>query len=933
MRWEGAGMDLELVGRAPHLQFLAERVTQARTGRLRLVVVHGDPGMGKTTLLRAFLNRLTDAHILVASADRAEQDVPFGVVAQVMAAADEPGVPPGECAAEVGSSILRLVRRLLVDERNTVVLALDDAQWIDVASQQALAFALRRLRSARVLCVLSMSGAPSELTDGLRQLITELAGTLRVTGLDPDELRELAGRISAVPISSWAAQRLHELTGGKVLHARALLEELPPQALDRAADPLPVPAAFGQEVAARLAACPDEVRRLVDAAAVLGLTCRLADAAVVAEVDDPVLALEGAVAAALLTEKTTAVDRLVAFTHPLLRSAVYHRIGPAQRSELHLRAALHIDNARARLWHRILAAVVPDEGLAMEVESAARRLAESGRWRPAADHLLAAARLSPYRVAREQRFTDALDFLLWGGDFTQASSLLTELSDVLDETRDGYLRGRLAMLRGSLPAATAYLGRAWRTVDPQERPTLARAIAEKLALCHYLAADVAAAARWGRHALSLGCAPPGDPTHLRDILITSLSDVGEYEEAARLAAEVPAPDGDPFAATSGPDGAGGEGPGGFLPDGLVGRGVLRLADDDVPAARDAFVQAMAVSNGQEWTVPSGLFALVQLADTEYLLGRWDDAVSHAESAVSLAAAVGQSWLLPACHAAAAIPLSARGRPGARGHIEDAVRLASSAVPHAETAIMRALAWTTHADGDAEAAVAALERYRPVDRTEPAEPRWMRWRPLHAEALAQVGRSLEAAAILRPFERAVRLRARRSDQVTLLRARAAIEVASGHDERAGRTYRAGLRLAAHLPLPFERALIEYAGGAFLARGGPSGAAADLLETARSRFAELGAEPYIVRCDKQLASCGRLSPRHRDGGLDALTPQEIRVARLVAAGQSNAGVARELVLSVKTIEYHLGNIYAKLGLRSRRELATVMPTDLTAPPAGG
>ncbi len=930
-------MDMELVGRASHLRFLAERVTQARTGRLRLVVVHGEPGVGKTTLLRVFLEGLADAHILTASADRVEEDVPFGVVSQFMAAAGEPGVPtgaattggPGESTTAVGTSVLRLVRRLLAGERNVVVLLIDDAQWIDAASQQALSFALRRLRSAQVLCVLAMSGAPSELSDGLRHLVTELASTLRVTGLDPNELSELAGQMSAAPISDWAAVRLHELTGGNVLQARALLAELPPQALDRDCDPLPVPAAFGQEVMARLAACPDEVRRLVDATAVLGLTCRLADAAGIAEVDDPALALEGAVAVTLLTEKTTAVDRLVAFTHPLLRSAIYHHIGPAQRCELHLRAAQQIENVGARLWHRVLAAVVPDEGLAMEVESAARSFARSGRWRPAADHLLAAARLSPHRVTREQRFTDALDFLLWGGDLVQASSLLTDLSDVLDETRGGYLRGRLAMLHGSLPEATAHLGQAWRGVNPEVRPMLARAIGEQLALCHYLAADVAAAARWGRRALSLGAPPPGDPTHLRDILITSLSDVGERTEAARLAAEVPVPDGEPVAAIGA---AADVEAGGFALDGLVGRGIVRLADDDVCAAREAFRQAMAVSDGQEWTVPSGLFALVQLADAEYLLGSWDDAVAHAEAAVSLAVAGGQSWLLPACHAGAAIPLAARGRPAAQTHIEDALRLSSSAVPHAETAIMRALVWRSHASGDAEAAVAALERYRPADRTEPAEPRWMRWRPLYAEALAQVGHPGAAAAILRPFERAVRRCARRSDHVTLLRARAAVEVASGRVREAGMTYRAGLRLAAQLPLPFERALIEYAGGAFLARAGSTLAAAGLLEAARSRFVELAAEPYVTRCDTQLASCGRLSPRRHDSGLDALTPQEIRVARLVAAGQSNAGVARELVLSVKTIEYHLGNVYAKLGLRSRRELVTVMPADLTAAVAG-
>lgn len=946
---------MELVGRAPQLQTLAEQLAQASTGRLGLVVVHGEPGMGKTTLLRAFLAGLDSEHVLMASADRAEATVAFGVVSQFLTTVGDessrpprrprpgaepgsatcavPGVPaaaggtaaPGDGAsqsqvAEVGLTVLRLVRRLLAGGR-PVVLLIDDVHWADECSQQALAVALRRLRGERVLCVLAMAGAPPELADGLRHLVTELASTLRLTGLDPDELRTLADKLPVDGLSPWAAARLHALTGGNILHARALLEELPPQALDNGADPLPASSALAQDVLARLAACPDEVRRLIDAAAVIGPTCRLADAAGIAMVDDPALALEGAVAVALLTEKTTAVDRMVAFTEPLVRSAVYHGIGLAQRSELHLRAACLIDDPRARLWHRVVAAVVPDEALAMEVEGAARKLATGGRWRPAADHLLAAVRLSPHRAAREQRFTDALDYLLWGGELAYAGSLLADLAGLLDDSRGGYLRGRLAMLRGSLPEATAHLGRAWLAVDPGLRPALARAIGEQLACCHFSNGDVAVAAQWGRRALELGPAPLGDPTHLLDMLILSLSDAGARDEAARLAADVPVPERDPAGPPVGEAWH-------LPPDGLVGRGVVRLAADDLPAAREAFLQAMAVSSGQEWKVPAGLFALIQLAETEFLLGSWDAAIAHAETAVAVATSAGQGWLLAACHAAAACPLAARGSPKAHEHLERAARLPSSAVPYTEAAVMRARLWAARARSDPEACVAAVESHRTFDRQEPSEPRWMLWRPLLAEALAQTGRPREATAILRPFEAAVERRGRRSELLSCLRAQAAVEIADGREEQADRTYRDALELAAGLPLPFERALLEFHHGALLLRDGQMPAAADLLETARDRFGSLGAEPYVTLCNHKLAGCGRLSPRRQRGALDALTPQEIRVARLAATGRSNAVVARELVLSVKTIEYHLGNVYAKLGLRSRHELAAALPPDLTA-----
>jgi DNA-binding CsgD family transcriptional regulator len=949
---------MELVGRTAQLRALAEQLGRARDGRLGLVVVHGERGTGKTTLCRAFLAEPGTEHVLMASADQAEATVAFGIIVQFMASAGEQlprlataratatataataaaGAAAGGSAdptsapsrvAEVGLAVLRLIQRLLAGDQ-TVVLLVDDVHWADDFSQQALAFALRRLRNERVLCVLAMAGAPSELSDGLRHLVTALASTVRLTGLDPDELRALAQGMSVPPLSHWAAARLHALTGGNILHARALLEELPAQALDNDADPLPATSALTQDVQGRLAACADDVQRIVAAAAVLGPSCRLADAAGIAMVDDPALALEGAVAAALLTEKTTAVDRTVAFTEPLVRSAVYHGLGPAQRSELHLCAASLIDDPRARLWHRVVAAVVPDEGLAMEVEHAARQLAEGGRWRPAAEHLLAAARLSPHRTAREQRFTDALDYLLWGGELAYAASLLADLDNLLDDARGGYLRGRLAMLRGSLPEANAHLGRAWLAVDPEIRPALARAIGEQLACCHFSGGDVAVAAQWGRRALDLGPAPPGDPTHLLDVLILSLSDSGAADEAASLAAAVPAPDQDPARAPVTEGSVGGRAVGEtwhLPPDGLVGRGIVRLAADDLPAAREAFLAAMAISDGQEWKVPSGLFALIQLAGTEFLLGLWDAAIAHAETAVALASSAGQGWLLPACHAAAACPLAARGNPKAVEHLENAVRLPSAAVPCLEAAVMKARLWTARALDDPEASIAALEGHRIADRREPPEPRWMLWRPLLAEALAQTGRPAEATDVLRPVETAVERRGRRTERLSCLRARAVIEVASGRGERADQTYRDALRLAAELPLPFERALLELQYGATLMRTARmSSPAGDLLEAARGRFAALGAEPYIAMCDRELASCGRLSPRHHCGALDALTPQEIRVARLAATGRSNAVVARELVLSVKTIEYHLGNVYAKLGLRSRRELAAALPAEV-------
>jgi DNA-binding NarL/FixJ family response regulator len=152
-----------------------------------------------------------------------------------------------------------------------------------------------------------------------------------------------------------------------------------------------------------------------------------------------------------------------------------------------------------------------------------------------------------------------------------------------------------------------------------------------------------------------------------------------------------------------------------------------------------------------------------------------------------------------------------------------------------------------------------------------------------------------------------------------RARARIEAAAGRPERAEQAYAAALAATEDIELPFERARIELAAGSFLRRAGQRRRAAELLTAAVQRFAQLGAEPYAERCAKEMAASG-LKPIARHGRDRAeLTAQELVVARLAAAGHSNREIADELVVSIKTIEYHLRNAFQKLDVTSRRQLS--------------
>jgi DNA-binding NarL/FixJ family response regulator len=127
------------------------------------------------------------------------------------------------------------------------------------------------------------------------------------------------------------------------------------------------------------------------------------------------------------------------------------------------------------------------------------------------------------------------------------------------------------------------------------------------------------------------------------------------------------------------------------------------------------------------------------------------------------------------------------------------------------------------------------------------------------------------------------------------------------------------------MPFEQGLLQFACGRFLRCQGRRVDAAAYLQKARACFSRLGARPFLDRCERELGACGRAPARRTTGSRTRLTPQELAVARLVAAGRTNRQAAAELVVSVKTIEYHLGNAYAKLAVTSRTQLALALGQD--------
>jgi DNA-binding CsgD family transcriptional regulator len=147
----------------------------------------------------------------------------------------------------------------------------------------------------------------------------------------------------------------------------------------------------------------------------------------------------------------------------------------------------------------------------------------------------------------------------------------------------------------------------------------------------------------------------------------------------------------------------------------------------------------------------------------------------------------------------------------------------------------------------------------------------------------------------------------------------LQAARGDAAGAEASFRAGLEHVKRIAAPFDRALIDDGYGRFLRRSGERRAGAGHLQAALDTFVELGADPFADRCRRELLACGvtRIGARTPRGA--ALTPQEAAVARLVAEGLTNRQVAAELVVSVKTVEFHLGKVFSKLGVRTRSQLA--------------
>ena len=314
-------------------------------------------------------------------------------------------------------------------------------------------------------------------------------------------------------------------------------------------------------------------------------------------------------------------------------------------------------------------------------------------------------------------------------------------------------------------------------------------------------------------------------------------------------------------------------------------------------------------------------SLIELAELDFRVGRWVPALAEAYEAIELFEETGQRTELGFAQGTVARMEAALGRDDeCRRHVRAGLAAdAESGLLLAGALAGAALGFLELGRGDPEAAIVALE---PVERIVVegglGEPWFLQWAPDLIEACSQAGRAERAAEILDTFERQARATSRVSALAAAARCRGILAPDDAYEEH----FEAALELHDRVPTPFERGRSELAYGARLRRTQSRTKARERLRAALQTFERLGAEPWAERARSELRASGQSVRTPEQQREDVLTPQELQVAAIVAGGATNREAAAALFLSVKTIEFHLGNVYSKLGIRSRTELARVV-----------
>ncbi|MGH9069063.1 MAG: AAA family ATPase [Acidimicrobiales bacterium] len=914
------GPEPSFVGRRAELARLGNELSRAFAGRHRLVVVEGEGGIGKTSLVERFAADLRGA-VLRASGAEAESGLAWGVVSQLLVditrwvsapVRRDLAPAPGSDPLTVGAGLVDRIEQIAA--RGPVVIVLDDLHWCDPMSATALLFALRRLGSCPVLTVMMVRPPfPGGLGEGWRRLVSERGRLLTLGGLGADELGTLAANLGR-PMSPRTAERVRAHTGGHPLWAATVIEELTPDGLEGDEEPLPVPRDLAGTIRARHGALSRPGRTLVAAAAILGERFSVVTCAALAGLDEPASALQEATEAGLIEELPPGPHGppCYRFPHPLVRSAVYLDMGAARRSHLHARAA-GLTPGREALSHLVAATLAPNETVAAELEAAGMAEIDGDELALSQSHLDSSVRLSPQGQHRRRRVLSAMEAHLAAGEPARARAYVDEAVAQGRGPKRDYVLGWLARSEGRIAEAQARLLDAWHALSPggagaggnkvgTDGGELAAKVAVELSALAILRMSAKEAVEFATLASRTSRAPSSTLHLARCLAVVGLALGGDGTEALELAGGAPASEMEIHV--------------------LAGRGIARLWTDDLVGSRSDL--SVAVARAQAGEALHLVQPQAYLAGACFRLGQMAEAASHAELACDMVDRAGRYWDCVIVHTRAGYVAAATGDfRAAEAHAaviaQQARRVGGG---HPDLAKVR----ISHATASGVAAALALAKDDPAALlaaagasaalADTAELATFPMGPVLAEALVGLGRLAEAEDALAAYEVRANALRRRSALAGAARVRGLLCAAGGDHAGARRSLDASLRHARGLPFELGRGHLAY-GKAAVAAGDTRSARAQ-LGAARAIFAGGGALAYVDLVDATLAGLGPLP----GDPTDALTPAERVVAALAGKRLTNPEIAERLTVSRKTVEFHLSHVYAKLGVAGRLELARLV-----------
>jgi len=891
---------------------LAERGTLDRliktvsAGQSRALVVRGDPGVGKTALLDHLASQASGAGCRVARATgvQSEMELAFAglhqLCAPMLGRLDRLAVPQQEALRTafgisggpppdrflVGLAVLGLLSE--VAGERPLVCVIDDEQWLDRASVQALGFTARRL-----------AADPVGLVFAARDPGADLAGLpeLEVAGLRDHDARELLASALAGPLDERVRDLIVAETRGNPL---ALLE------LPRGLSPAELAGGFGLPAAApltgpiedsfarQLAALPAETRRLVQLAAADPSGDRSLVWRAAGRLGIGVQAGAPAVDAGLVE-----FGGQVRFRHPLARSAAYRSAALPDRQQMHEALAEVTDpgaDPDRRAWHRAQAAAGPDEDVALELERSAGRAQARGGLAAAAAFLERAVALTADPARHAERTLAAAQASVQAGAFGKALDLLAAAEagplDEFQRAQVDLLRGDVSFASGHASGASSLLLNAARRLEPFNLE-LAREtyLTAWNAACITAHLDGGAALQEISRAVRALDAPRGDPRPL-DLLLDGLAllitqgraaATPALRRAAKAFADIPVDD--------------------VLRWGWVATAASALMWDD-EGTRAVYARQAELVRGAGALAHLPLY-LSRLAIASTWMGDFTGAAALIAESDSVAVATGSQIASYAL-------LRLRALQGAEA---EASALIASEIeqgqPHAQWAAAVLYNGLSRYEEAASAArQAASKTYDP----------WISMWVL-PELVEAAARSGDAELARGGLERLAETTQPCGTDLALgIEARCRALLTDGPP--ADDLYREAVDRLSRTRLPTELARAHLLYGEWLRRQGRRADARERLRTAHDLLTAIGMTAFAERARRELIATGGKVRKRSAETREQLTPQEEQIARMACDGRTNPEIGAQLFLSARTVEWHLRKIFAKLSIGSRHELKAAL-----------